>query len=377
MASKRKRGSSWEFKVTRKKLLPPPGYRTFTFDSEEEGETYCKRLENLLDQGIVPDGLQKQDATEINNTIREVVTEYERSVPIKENDESLLRLVVLEVGSSKMSEITYDWAEKWVNSMKRSLNLAPGTIRHRVGALARCFDWALKKGYLAINPLRTLPRGYASYSKEDAKHAEPKEDTERDRRLEEGEEEMILKVVLMNHKPENKQRPLNLANKEAHHLLFTLASNTAMRLREMFTLRRRQVNMRKRTIYLEKTKNGDTRQIPMASNVYAAIQEYFDAVPSSERGLGDLIFPWWDGVPSKASLNRTTSRLSRRWRSIIEHAGCENLVFHDFRHEATCRYYERTKLSDIQIARITGHKDMRMLRRYASLRGSDLVGELW
>jgi hypothetical protein len=41
------------------------------------------------------------------------------------------------------------------------------------------------------------------------------------------------------------------------------------------------------------------------------------------------------------------------------------------------RLYERTKLTDVQIARITGHTDLRMLKRYASLRGSDLAKSLW
>jgi hypothetical protein len=34
-------------------------------------------------------------------------------------------------------------------------------------------------------------------------------------------------------------------------------------------------------------------------------------------------------------------------------------------------------LSDVLIAKITGHKDLRMLQRYASLRGSDLALHLW
>jgi hypothetical protein len=31
----------------------------------------------------------------------------------------------------------------------------------------------------------------------------------------------------------------------------------------------------------------------------------------------------------------------------------------------------------VQIARITGHKDLRMLKRYSNLRGSDLAEMLW
>ena len=54
-----------------------------------------------------------------------------------------------------------------------------------------------------------------------------------------------------------------------------------------------------------------------------------------------------------------------------------DLHFHDLRHEATCRLYERTTLSDVLIAKITGHRDLRMLKRYASMRGSDLAVRLW
>jgi integrase len=57
--------------------------------------------------------------------------------------------------------------------------------------------------------------------------------------------------------------------------------------------------------------------------------------------------------------------------------GCDDLRFHDLRHEAVCRLYERTRLGDVQIARITGHKDLRMLKRYSNLRGSDLAEMLW
>jgi len=39
--------------------------------------------------------------------------------------------------------------------------------------------------------------------------------------------------------------------------------------------------------------------------------------------------------------------------------------------------FERSKLSDIEISRITGHKDPRVLRRYSNLRGSDLAAKLW
>jgi len=52
MATKRQRSSgAWEYVVKRKKLLPAPLY--LTFESEEEGDQYVRRLEALLDKGIM------------------------------------------------------------------------------------------------------------------------------------------------------------------------------------------------------------------------------------------------------------------------------------------------------------------------------------
>lgn len=57
-------------------------------------------------------------------------------------------------------------------------------------------------------------------------------------------------------------------------------------------------------------------------------------------------------------------------------AGIEDLHFHDLRHEATSRFFERTDLRDIEIALITGHKTMEMLKRYAHLRAGQLADRL-
>ncbi len=52
LATKIKRGNSWEYIVKRKALLPRP--LSMTFRDEAEGDTYIARLEKLLDAGIVP-----------------------------------------------------------------------------------------------------------------------------------------------------------------------------------------------------------------------------------------------------------------------------------------------------------------------------------
>jgi integrase len=91
----------------------------------------------------------------------------------------------------------------------------------------------------------------------------------------------------------------------------------------------------------------------------------------------DHFFPWWNGETEDRILKRVSARLSRQFNRIFTAAGITDLHYHDLRHEATSRLFERTTLSDIEISKITGHKDPRMLKRYANLRGSNLADRLW
>jgi integrase len=59
----------------------------------------------------------------------------------------------------------------------------------------------------------------------------------------------------------------------------------------------------------------------------------------------------------------------------IRRAGIEDLRFHDLRHEATTRLFEKGR-KIMEVASITGHKDLRMLRRYTHLTAEDLARKL-
>lgn len=361
MATKRKRGERWEYCVKRRNLLPKPVY--LTFDTEEEGDSYIERLERLLDTGVIPPGLviaKPQFAT-----VGDVIRKYLLSTHVKPNDRELVGVIFARQGETSLKAVGYRWAEEWIGGMKRIEKLAPGTIRHYVGALARCFDWGHRQGIpeLVVNPLRMLPRGYASYSPADG---ESVEDVHRDRRLTETEEAAI-RLILAGEKPKGKQRALTLEHRAALVCLFDLATETAMRLSEIFTLEVGQIDIPQRTIFLERTKNGDKRQVPMSSVVVAALEAYLPTVS------GAYLFPWYDGTNKK----RVTSLLSRQFGRIFESAQCSDLRFHDLRHHATCQFFLKTNLSPLEISLITGHKDLRMLKRYANLRASELAGRLW
>lgn len=371
MAGKRKRANgTWEYIFKRAGVLEKPIYMTFT--SEEEGDAYASRLEALLDNGIVP---AEHRAESRILTIADLDREYQRNAHPSPKDVAALRVVVRMEGGTPLRGIAAAWVDNWISAMKRIERLAPASIRARVGALARCTDWGMRQGYLTMpdHPFRSLPNGYAQYTEEDRVKAGgvKRVDQERDRRLERGENEAIL-AVIDGGELARKHKPYPLPDKVALRLLYQLALESAMRLREMYTLRVHQVDLPKRTIFLDKTKNGDKRQVPMSSIARGLLESHM-----LERQLAPdaLLFPWWNG--EDASLPATSDFLSKLFANIFEQAGCEDLRFHDLRHEATSRLFERTQLSETQIMKITGHKSQRMMMRYANLRGSDLAAGLW
>jgi len=130
-----------------------------------------------------------------------------------------------------------------------------------------------------------------------------------------------------------------------------------MRQGEPVALRWENVDLTRRIANLPDTKNGEARTVPLSSTSVEVLR-------TLPRSLDGQVFP---GLTAEA-VKRAFARATRR-------ASIENLHFHDLRHEATTRLFERG-LNLMEVATITGHKDLRMLRRYTHLKAEDLVTKL-
>ncbi|EHC5911056.1 tyrosine-type recombinase/integrase, partial [Salmonella enterica subsp. enterica serovar Eastbourne] len=64
------------------------------------------------------------------------------------------------------------------------------------------------------------------------------------------------------------------------------------------------------------------------------------------------------------------------WRVALQKLKIENLHFHDLRHEAISRLFELGTLNVMEVAAISGHKSLNMLKRYTHLRAYQLVSKL-
>ena len=67
--------------------------------------------------------------------------------------------------------------------------------------------------------------------------------------------------------------------------------------------------------------------------------------------------------------------VKKSYHRAVERAGIDDLRFHDLRHEATSRFFEKN-FDTMEVAAITGHKTLAMLKRYTHLRAADLARKL-
>ncbi|WFT83572.1 site-specific integrase [Methylobacterium sp. CB376] len=137
--------------------------------------------------------------------------------------------------------------------------------------------------------------------------------------------------------------------------LVNLAIETGMRRGELLTLRWANVDLSSRIAYLETTKNGHSRTIPLSPGALSVLK----GLPRTDA----RVFP----------LTGNAVRLA--WERLRNRAGLPELRFHDLRHEAISRFFE-IGLSIPEVALISGHRDTRTLMRYTHLRPEVLAKKL-
>lgn len=125
---------------------------------------------------------------------------------------------------------------------------------------------------------------------------------------------------------------------------------TGARRSETLSLEWKHVDLDGQTAYLPETKNGRPRKLPLRSDVVALLRQ----LPRD----GALVFP----------LSPTV--LTNTWRKICEAGGFvaeREIRIHDLRHEAISRVADTGAMSMLDLQAFSGHRDVRMLLRYAHL----------
>lgn len=390
MAKPRQKPSGkWEIALRHPSL--PGGRKAFTFDTEDEAKAYDQQW-TLMKQADLQPPAELLEPPGPRHAVRlnRVLGEWEESGFAAPSQLLTLRTVAREVGFIKLAEADYRWLKGYIGDLKVKQNLSPDSIKHRVQALGRAIDEYLR-GHPDLqhaNPVKLLPKGYATYSEQDARlvtaaGGAPKDSRPRDRRLLPGEHEKIVQVLSGFSWPD-RQRGLALKGGNALLTLYLLILYTGVRLKEAYTLKRNQIDMDGKVIRVQSSKlaRGKVafRDVPMRPEVHSALETYLATRPMLPQAW---LFPFIDEEGVKG-LKTVSCRLSLRFTTAFAYMGIEGLHEHDLRHEATCRWLELRDANGNwlfrleELNRIMGWAEgSGMAQRYASFRAEDLARRLW
>ena len=324
MASIRKRGGKYHAQI-RKSGYPP---LTKTFSSLTTAKRWASTTEADMERNlhiVLPD----------KTTVGELLERYEEDISPQHKSHQVekYRLKTLKryLGDQRVSTLSPALVCKYRDARLKAVS--PASLKRELVVLSSVLNTAIKEW--GIN-LQQNPVSMVSL---------PKVVRGRDRRLEQGEEEKLLS-----------------ATDELKRIII-IALETGMRRGEILNIKKSHIDFVRQTLLIPFTKTGTPRTIPLSSRAIEALREQL-------RGSQNVI-----PIEETSLFSYTARGLSGAFLRLCRKHGLENLRFHDLRHEATSRFFEKG-LNPVEVATITGHKDTRMLMRYTHLRAEDLVKRL-
>ncbi len=289
----------------------------------------------------VGDQLNKKHSI-YNYTLAESITRYKSEVSSKKKSyaNEAKRIERLErehpqLVAMKLSQIESKHIEAFIN--ERMQTVKSSSVNRDLNLISHIFQKAIKWKWTTYSPTTHADR--------------PASPPPRERRI--TEEEVAIVSAALGY---SEDVPVTTV---AHRvcIAFLLAIETAMRCGEICSIEERDIDLKKKTVRLraETTKTNTARFIPLSPRAIDLIKR----VPKGGNRS------WLDLTPKQVDSN---FRKARGKTDLVD------LHFHDTRHEATTRLAAKVQVLDL--ARITGHKDINQLLTYYNRTAADIANDL-
>ncbi len=320
MASIRKRSGKYHVQVRRQ------GFPTQTksFSQLKDAKEWARQKELEADRGE----LESTKADLKKYTLASIITRYlNEVVPLKKQSVEAFFLNAFlrhPICSKRLDHLTS--ADFAAYRDERLKTIAPTSLKRQLAPISHAFEiarteWDIPTKENPVEKLRLKAR-----------------DNRRERRLRDGEQEKLLEAA------RTRQNPLI-------EKVVTFAIETGMRRGEILGLHWDQVDLKRRSVTILESKNGYSRTIPLTPGAFALLHGMRGEAEGSDL-RSERVFPL------------TPVALRMAWERMLARTDIEDLHFHDLRHEAISRFFEMG-LTVPEVASISGHRDMKMLMRYA------------
>ena len=171
--------------------------------------------------------------------------------------------------------------------------------------------------------------------------------------------------------PEERKRLFDSAasNPEWEHVYCAavVAANTSMRPVEVKHLRRRDVDLVKKLVYIRRSKNETShRVIPLNASALTAIARMVERADLLGHTEPDH-FLWPACQWGRYDATQPMLKWDTAWRALRDAAGLPRFRFHDLRHTVITELAE-LGVADHVLESISGHLSRRMLEHYSHIR---------
>ena len=310
-----------------KALVRKQGFptRAKTFLRLADAKKWARKIEAQIEGGLVDKRILLR-----HHTLAEALKHYFKSCE-RRNLKALRyiqahsRIICKALGHLRLCDLNVKKLEEYRDS--RLQTVSPASVKHELGIIKRSLaEFCNSKGLTDYQVPAIRP---------------PKISNARSRRLKNGELVNLLSVI---------------RNYEVRAII-QLAIETGMRRGELIRIEARDIDYDRRTLVVNETKTNVPRTIPLTITAISILKE--------QEGM----------APTDTLFSIKADSLTQAFSRACEKTEIQNLRFHDLRHEATSRLFEKG-LSLMEVASITGHQDPRMLRRYTHLEANNLLKKL-
>jgi integrase len=326
MASFRQRGGKWQARVIR------DGYpdQTKTFESKADAEKWARVLESEIDKGQFVNVSEAQ-RTNLGDVIARYLLEVTPSMKGVTEDSIRLK-AIMRKPIARWSMANLSAAQIAAYRDERLKQVSAGTVIRELAYLSAIINHARREwGINVPNPVQMVRK--------------PQSPQSRSRVLADDEVSKLLMALEPTGRRSHWTKPV-----------VQLALATAMRRGELLSLRWEHIDLTGRTAFLPDTKNGDSRTVPLSSVAVQVLEQL-------PRHISGVVIP-----VKFFTLDAAFKRARKR-------AGLDDVRFHDLRRTAITRMAEKLP-NVIELAAVSGHKSLMVLKRYYRPTAAELAQKL-
>jgi integrase len=349
MAAIRKRGSKWQARVKRNGQTLDKSFLT-----KADAQRWARTIEAEIERGAFRPYLKSSQIT-----LEAALSKYGRECTPHKRGAAIEYCRIRTLTKHPLAQKTLaslraaDVAA--YRDERKQAGRAASTLAKELGLISAVFKIAIAEWGMEdlTNPVVGVKK--------------PRQPNGRERRLLQGEEQWLLQAFdeMERHCGSPKKAAINPWIQP----ILIVAIESAMRRGEILSLRWENIDLAKRVAHLPITKNGTSRDVPLSLRAIQTLQ-------SLPRSITGSVFPI-SANALKLAFKRGLCR-ARRWYEQHERNSdpkmFANLRFHDLRHEATSRL--AAVFEAHELAKVTGHRDLRMLLTYYHPRAEELARKL-